>query len=158
MPQLSVPYGSQQSSFDHGYGMVLPWVERLTLQSAELNVEHRELLQKLNTLLLTLDSGDTMRITMACDVLSAEVQLHFAKERELMLAADYPDSATHIEQHEELMRALAGFRFALTSTIGVWSPVDAESMLEQWFVPHLTHADRRLAEFMAARGDTPDAA
>ena len=157
MPQHSVPYGSPQSSFDRGYGLVLPWVERLTLQSAELDVEHREVLQKLNSLLLTLDCGDPNRIAMACDVLSAEVRVHFDKERELMLAADYPDSAAHIEQHEELLRGLARIRFALTSSMGVWSPVDADSMLEQWFVPHLTHADRRLADFIAARGAAADA-
>ena len=75
-----------------------------------------------------------------------------------MLACGYPDREAHVEQHEELMRGIARIRFSLTSNIGHWSPVGELSMLEQWFVPHLSYADRRLAEFMAARRALPDAA
>ena len=158
MSDYYVPYGSQQSQPDHGIEFFVPWVKQLVTQSEELNVEHRAVLQKLNNLLLALDSGNPTRITMACDVLSAEAQVHFTKEKELMLAAEYPDSAVHIEQHEELMRGIARIRFSLTSNIGHWSPVSELSMLEKWFVPHLTHADRRLADFMATRRAAPGAA
>jgi hemerythrin len=115
-------------------------------------------LHKLNGLLFALNSGDATRITMACSVMSAEAQAHFAKEEELMLAADYPYREAHIEQHDELMRGLARIRFSLTSGSGFWSPANALSMLERWFVPHLTFADQRFADFMAARGAARDAA
>ena len=130
----------------------MPWVEQLAQQGKELNVEHEGVLQKLNGLLFALNSGDPTRIAMACSVMAAEAQAHFAKEEELMLAADYADRATHVEQHEELMRSLARIRFSLTSGSSFWSPADALSMLERWFVPHLTYADRRFADFVAARG------
>jgi hemerythrin-like metal-binding protein len=133
-------------------------VEQLAQQGKELNAEHEGVLQKLNSLLFALNSGNATAITMACSVMSAEAQAHFANEEELMLAAGYPDSAAHIEQHDELMRSLARIRFSLTSGVGFWSPADALSMLERWFVPHLTYADRRFADFVAARRAEPDAA
>jgi hemerythrin-like metal-binding protein len=132
----------------------MPWVEELAMQSEELNADHREILQKLNGLLHALDSGDRSRIAMACSLFCAEAQAHFANEKQLMLACDYPDSAAHIEQHEDLMRSVACIQVALTSGNGTWTPMNAISMLEKWFVPHLTHADRRLADFMAAQGAT----
>jgi hemerythrin len=151
MSQNYVPYGSQQLPLSHGAGFALPWMEQLTLQSEELNQEHQAVLQKLNDLVLALRFGDPTRVTMACCALSAEAKEHFATEKEMMLAVDYPDSAAHIEQHEDLLRGIGRIQFAMTSGIGAGSPANALSMLEQWFVPHLTYADRRVADFVAAR-------
>jgi hemerythrin len=132
-------------------------VKQLTLQSEELNVEHEAVLEKLNGLLRALTSGDRTRISMACTGMSAEARAHFAKEEELMLAAGYPDRAAHIEQHDELLRRLARIRYVLADGVGFWSPASELSMLERWFVPHLSYADRRFADFIAARRTTPDA-
>ena len=158
MFQSSVPYGSQQLPVEHHQIFAMPWVEQLATQGEELNVEHEAVLQKLNSLLRALNTNDRNRITMACTSMSAEARAHFAKEEELMLAANYPDRTAHIEQHDELLRRLARIRFRLISGIGFWSPASERSMLEQWFVPHLTYADRRFADFIAARHATPDAA
>jgi len=154
----SVPYGSPQLPVEHGDGFALPWLKQLTLQSEELNAEHEAVLAKLNNLLRALNSGDRNRIAMACSVMSAEARDHFAKEEELMRAIDYPDATAHIEQHDDLMRRLASIRYAVTYDAGMWSPSNALSKLEQWFVPHLSYADRRLADFVAARPAAPDTA
>lgn len=135
----------------------MPWVEQLTTQSAELNSEHTAVLQKLNSLLRALNTNDRNRITMACTNMSAEARAHFANEEALMLAADYPDRAVHIEQHEELLRRLCHIRFVLTSNTGFWSSASERTMLEKWFVPHLTYSDRRFADFIAARQAKPHA-
>ena len=157
MSESNVPYGSQQLPVEHGDGFALPWVKQLTMQSEELNVEHEAVLQKLNNLLRALNSGDANRITMACSAMSAEARAHFAKEEELMLAAGYPERTAHMEQHDELLRRLARIRYTLTSGNGFWSPANELSMLERWFVPHVTYADQRFADFDAARRATPDA-
>jgi hemerythrin len=154
----TLPYGSQQIPDNKGRGFAVPWVEQLAEQGKALNAEHEGVLQKLNSLLAALNSGDATAITMACSVMSAEARAHFSNEEELMLAADYPDRAAHIEQHDELMRGLARIRFSLTSGSGFWSAADAMSMLERWFVPHLTYADQRFADFMAAQGGEQAAA
>lgn len=157
MFQDSVPYGSQQLPVNQGQCFAMPWVEQLATQSEELNLEHEGVLQKLNSLLRALNTNDRNRISMACTSMSAEARAHFAKEEALMLATDYPDRTAHIEQHEELLRRLARIRFVLTSNTGFWSPVSERSMLEKWFVPHLTYADQRFADFIAARHATPHA-
>ena len=151
MFQSSVPYGSQQLPVEHDQVFVMPWLEQLATQSEELNVEHEGVLRKLNSLLSALNTSDRNRIAMACTNMSAEARVHFAKEEEMMHAADYPERAAHIEQHDELLRLLARILFKLRSNIGFWSSASERTLLEQWFVPHLTYADQRFSEFMAAR-------
>lgn len=157
MIEYCVPYGSHQPRDEHGLEFLVPWVRQLVTRSVELNTEHRAVLHKLNGLLLALDSGDPTRITMACDVLVAETRVHFDMEEAMMLVAGYPDRAAHIEQHEELLRGIARIRYSLVNDAGHWSPVSELSMLEDWFVPHLTHEDRRFANFLAARSTAGDA-
>lgn len=156
MSGLSVPFGSQQLPIEHGGGFALPWLKQLTMQSEQLNREHVAILGKLNGLLHALNSGDPTRITMAGSVMFAEARAHFAKEEELMLTTNYPGRAAHIEQHDELMRRLDRIRNLLIFGIGSWSPANELSMLERWFVPHLTYADQAFADFVATRRDTQD--
>jgi len=158
MSQSSIPYGSQQLPDAHGDGFAMPWLQQLALQSADLNKEHEAVLKNLNGLLRALSTRDRSRIAMACTGMSAAARAHFTKEEALMLAAGYPDRAAHIEQHDELMRRLARIRYVLIDGIGSWSPTSELSMLERCFVPHLNDADRRFADFIAARRTPPDAA
>ncbi|MBI2747895.1 MAG: hemerythrin family protein [Burkholderiales bacterium] len=151
MYESSVPYGSQHPHMEDSHGFTLHWMQQLTLQSKELNNEHEAVLHSLNQLLNALDSGDPTHVAMACNVLSAEARAHFAKEVEMMRSSNYPDITEHMEQHDELMRGLARIRYKVVSGIGYWSPSSEVSMLERWFIPHLTYADRRLADFVTAR-------
>lgn len=154
----SVPFGSQQLPTVQSGGFTLHWVDQLAMQSDELNAEHAVMLQKLNALLRAFNSNDSTRITMACTTMSAAAGAHFAKEEELMLTCGYPECSAHIAQHDELLRRLASIQFRLASGLGFWSPASEQSILERWFVPHLTYADRRFAEFSAARLAAPGAA
>jgi len=148
---IYVPHGSPQQSADIGVIFALPWMEQLAIQSDVLNIEHRGVLQKLNGLLLALQFGEPYGIITACGSLSSEAREHFATEAELMRSVDYPDTAAHVEQHERLLDRIGQIRVALTCGTNNLSSTVAQAMLEQWFVPHLTYADRRLADFVTAR-------
>jgi hemerythrin len=156
MSGFSVPYGSHQLPVERGCEFVLPWVNQLSMPDEELTREHLAILEKLNNLLHALNSGDPTLITMAGGVMSAEARSHFAKEEEMMEMVDYPDRAAHIEQHEELLRRLNRMRNVLAFDIAPWSPAVELSMLERWFVPHLSYADRAFADFIGARRDAPE--
>jgi hemerythrin-like metal-binding protein len=158
MPRNFVPHDKLQPAPGETAGFALPWVEELALQSEALDTDHRALLHRLNDLLFALGCTDLDRITPACAALSSEAEAHFAKEKALMEAVDYPDRAAHIATHEQLLRDIGQFGFALTTGLIPWSPARTIGGLERWFVPHLTYADRRLADFVAARSAVPNAA
>ena len=129
----------------------LPWMEKLYLESESLNNEHHALLQKLNGLLTAIDSGDQTRVAMACTILSVEARSHFTSEETRMREGGYPELESHFVQHEELLRDLALLRHSVSSGTGFLSTTAPLSCLERWFVPHLTFADKRVAEFLAGR-------
>jgi hemerythrin len=148
---IHASHGSPRQSADIGMIFALPWMEQLIIPNDVLNIEHRGVLQKLNGLLLALQFGEPYGIITACGSLSSEAREHFATEAELMRSVDYPDTAAHLEQHERLLGKIGQMRVALTCGTNDMSSTVAQAMLEQWFVPHLTHADRQLADFVAAR-------
>lgn len=128
----------------------IPWVQELALQSNDLDDEHYALLNKLNGLLIALSSSDRTRIVMACSVLAVEARAHFDSEEAQMREAGYPDLEQHREQHEALQRDLSHLLFTANSGAGFLSSTYPQSLLERWFVPHLTYADRKVADFLAA--------
>lgn len=158
MSQYIVPYGSQQLISPHRDGFDMSWVKELALQDEDLDDEHKAVLAKLHSLLNALQSGDRPRIGTACTGLSVEARAHFAEEEELMLAADYPDRAAHIDEHEDLARRLGRIRYIVNNGVVFWSPDSELPMLERWFVPHLSDADRRFVDFMAGRSVKSNAA
>ncbi len=130
----------------------IPWMQELELQSDDLDDEHHALLEKLNNLLIALSSQDPNRIATACSDLWAEARAHFDSEEAQMEQAGYPDLEQHREQHEELERALSNLLLTVNSGAGFSASTNAHSFLDRWFVPHLTHADKKVADFLAANG------
>jgi hemerythrin len=129
----------------------LPWTQALALQANDLNASHRGLLDKLNALLIAIPSKDQTRVLMAFSALTAEAQAHFAVEEEQMREAGYPDLAKHREHHQRLLQGLAELRFTVSAAQNFKDTEGPFVFLERWFVPHLTHDDKKLADFLAAR-------
>ena len=129
----------------------LPWTQALALQANDVNESHRGLLDKVNALLIAISSKDQTRVLMAFSVLTAEAQAHFAVEEELMRAAGYPGLAEHRERHQRLLQGLAELRFTVSAAQNFPEGGGPLIFLERWFVPHLTHDDKNLADFLATR-------
>jgi hemerythrin-like metal-binding protein len=132
----------------HHCGFVLPWTEEMALESESLNHEHQALLQRLDQFLVAVDSSDPTHVMIAWGSLSAEALSHFASEEAQMRAAGYPELDKHAKQHEELHRALVRLRYSVSGAAGTLSTTAVLSFVERWFIPHVTHADRTLADYL----------
>jgi hemerythrin len=129
----------------------IPWTQTLALQDDNMNESHRGMLDKINALLAAVSSQDETQVLMAFSALTAEVQAHFAEEEELMQKVNYPDMAKHCAHHQRLLQSLAELRFTLDAAQNFPEGGGPLMFLERWFVPHLTHDDKALADFLAAR-------
>lgn len=127
----------------------VPWIEGLDISVKHLNEDHHALLDKLNVLLVTLSWNDSESIMLASNALRHTAQVHFEKEESLMRRANYPDFEKHSASHQELIRGLDELRFKVDTVEHVAALLDLSPYLERWFVPHLTHDDKRLADFVA---------
>jgi hemerythrin len=126
-------------------------MQNLVLHANDLNEDHRALLDKLNALLIAIHSKDQTRVVMGFSVLTAQAQAHFVVEEEQMREAGYPDLAQHCAQHQRLLRGLAKLRFTVSAAQNFQDSLEPLFFLERWFVPHLTHDDKKVADFLATR-------
>ena len=76
---------------------------------------------------------------------------HFQAEERLMLDAAYPDYPNHKRAHDELtakaVEILAGYRSGLLTL-----PVTLGQFLQDWIVFHVQRVDKRMVEYLRARG------
>lgn len=130
----------------------VPWTKALDLSAHYFNEDHHALLDKLNALLNALSLQDRMSVIFAANALSAEAQGHFAKEEQCMRDVNYPELEKHAEAHQRLLQGLEELRYKVNMTENFSAMLDASPFLERWFVPHLSHDDQKLSEFLLARG------
>jgi hemerythrin len=131
--------------------LTLPWTENLVLLSEAMDDDHRGLLDKLNALLTAIPSRDQTRVLMAFSALTAEVRAHFTLEEARMRDVGYPDRDVHCERHQQLLQGLSELHYTLSAAQNFAGSMGPFVFLERWFVPHLTHDDKKLADFLAMR-------
>jgi hemerythrin len=136
----------------------LPWMQHLSLAAAEMDDDHRALLDKLNTLLVAISSGDKTRLMMAISTLRVAADEHFATEEAQMRDLQYPDMEPHCESHQRLLQNLSGLQITLYAAERFAATMGPFAFLERWFVAHLSNDDRRFADFLARRAAEAPAA
>jgi hemerythrin-like metal-binding protein len=128
------------------------------LQVEELNQGHHRLMDKLNELLAAASSKDQMAVMLAFGNLTAEVKSHFDAEENLMRDIGYPDLEEHCAHHERLWQTLEDLRFKVSSPQSFLGEAGLFESVDQWLVPHLTHDDKKLADFLTAHPPLESAA
>jgi hemerythrin len=148
---FSIPWAQRELQRDLGqHAQTLPWSRDFELQPDELDSDHYHVWERINAMLRVLPTGDDCRIRMAYDSLAAAARNHFVREEARMRDIGFQDLEEHSQRHVELTRRLSEVRFSHLSAYGIGRHLGAVTVLERWFVPHLTHDDRRLADFVNA--------
>jgi hemerythrin-like metal-binding protein len=144
--------GASMSTFS------VPWTQGLSLPAEYLTEEHKGLLDKVNRLLEAVARQDKTSVVMAFGVLRIAAQEHFDREEASMRSAQYPETERHCASHQELLRGLDRLQVMLETQDRYALTVGPFMFLEQWFEKHLTHDDKRLAEFLAQQSPAPPTA
>ena len=153
---FSIPWTQRELQRDlDQHIQALPWSRDFELQPDELDSDHYKVWGRINALLRVLPTGDDYRIRMAFASLAAIARNHFASEEARMRDTRFRGLEEHSQRHVELTRKLGEVRFSHLSPFGLGRQLGAFTVLERWFVPHLTHDDRRLAEFLNAPASVP---
>ncbi|UCG99001.1 MAG: hypothetical protein JSW31_08245 [Burkholderiales bacterium] len=137
----------------------IPWLRKLALAADDFDEDHRDLLDKVNALLLATSSANETQVLMANSGLRVAAQEHFAREEVQMRALQYPEMEQHCESHRRLLDGLSSLQFMLRNiggfsrrnTEGFVSTTGLFAFLQRWFEAHLTNDDRKFADFLAQR-------
>jgi hemerythrin len=128
------------------------WNESLSVGVAEIDRQHKQLVDILNQLLgmdgVTVDSetiSDTLtRMTDYADY-------HFKSEEGFMQKYAYPDYATHRREHIAFMRKTAELAMG-TMVYRKTVPTDMLEYLKTWLVEHILVSDMKYKQFFNQKG------
>jgi len=129
------------------------WSDRLSVGVQSIDDQHRKMVSLLSQLHDGIMSGKG-KIALG-GILQALIEyttMHFAHEEDLLLRSDYPDRVAHQKEHADLLRQILGIRrqYETVGPSAVTIPV--MSFLENWTMNHITGADMRHREHLAAKG------
>jgi len=120
--------------------MPLPqWIETLSVGVPLMDLQHRTMIDMLNRLAGSLDTGTEAMIEQGLDDLIDYARFHFEAEERLMLACDYPDFTPHQAEHRQLMDDILALR-QRSGTVPQ-ARADIIAILTKWAMRHIIGKD-----------------
>lgn len=122
--------------------LFMPWGEHLEIGIAEIDEQHRWLVDTTNSLHALLSTGDAQaaELGVILEQLMDYTMNHFIVEEEIFDRLGYPESDAHKAQHnifcEKVMDLLT--RHDMGETVGV----EALNLLKSWLTNHIVKVDK----------------
>ncbi|MDD4911544.1 MAG: bacteriohemerythrin [Sideroxydans sp.] len=118
----------------------LHWSDDLNTGISVIDSQHRRIVDLINQLNTSNDSGDHEKINAVLAELIDYTLSHFAFEEELQLKAEYPFFKAHKRVHEVFAKRIAQFQIRANNGENVATEV--LSLLRIWLVNHIKGDDR----------------
>ena len=130
----------------------LQWRPELLLNVAEIDRQHREMVDRAGRLQEAISEGQTQeQIRPMLSALIAFTEMHFNSEEAMMLAHGFDGHAAHRSEHQELLKQIHLVDEDLSS--GCIDPCQAlELFVQVWIEQHILSFDRQFAEFLKSKG------
>jgi hemerythrin len=130
--------------------MTVQWDENLSLGHPTIDIQHREILARINGLSDKLNEGaDNIEIRNLLNYLSTYADKHFFEEEKLMAEHNYYGINKQKVHHAKFKAEINELNQMLRKNI---KPIDlaykVETALLQYFVDHINGLDKELANFM----------
>ncbi len=128
------------------------WTDDLNTGSSLIDSDHRELVDRVNTLFEVMDSGGE-RLRSAMDELIAYSGEHFGREETEMQRIDYVAALAHQAEHAKLLKQVIELKKVVEAHGKLNVPAVA-AFLDEWLREHIHGADMKLATALKRAGST----
>jgi hemerythrin len=130
---------------------VLQWQDRFSIGIAEVDHEHRELIQLINDLHAALGGDRSQeRVEEFLGEILARIAAHFALEEKSMVALVYPERGAHKQDHERLLDEIRDIMDDVNDR-GILDEARFSERLSAWFGDHFASFDERLHRYLVGR-------
>ncbi|CAK0755633.1 hemerythrin [Gammaproteobacteria bacterium] len=130
---------------------LLVWDNTLSTGVAEIDKQHRRLLEMANRLNQAMLEGSGKDVIgRILDDLTEYVANHFRYEEDLMDRHHYVDKANHIKNHRDLVVLVMEKKDQFAQ--GRVMPVGMMNFLRDWLVNHIMMTDRALGKYLNSKG------
>lgn len=133
--------------------MAFLWTKELETGNAQIDSEHKQLIEAINNLLTACSSGHGRdELANTVDFLSQYTKTHFGHEETLQRQTGYPDYANHKRYHESFIKIVNDFSVRLKSEGATIKLVgEINSQLGGWLLNHIKSEDVKVARHVAAQ-------
>jgi len=123
---------------------LINWRDSFSVGVAEVDHEHRELIEEINALHATMQQGtDHDTVVKSLGDIYAQIAAHFALEEKMMRNTRYPAFPEHKQDHETLLDDLRDIMDEVEDD-GTFDEAQLASDLERWFSDHFRTHDAKL--------------
>ena len=119
------------------------WNEKFSVGIREIDAQHKELIRMINQLIETKDTKvDSETISDILTKMTQYTDYHFQTEEQYLIDNNYPDYASHKEQHAKFKKKAVAFcmeTMAYKETV----PTEILSFLKDWLTNHILESDMK---------------
>lgn len=133
--------------------MSIEWTADLTAGVKEIDNQHKELFQRINSLLDACNRGKgKAEVGKVIKFLEDYVITHFSEEEKYMVKYDYPDYLSHKKQHSEFMENFLKLKTQFEAEgPGVHIVVITNRLIIDWLRNHIRKTDTALGSFLKTK-------
>lgn len=129
----------------------IQWNDNLASGSTEIDTQHKELFQRINSLLVTFDKGtiDRQEFSRIIQYLTDYVVFHFGNEEKYMAKYAYSSTSQHKAQHEQFVKSFLKLKERmLLEGINPAIAQETKDLCVDWLINHIKYSDRALGMFL----------
>jgi len=133
----------------------LDWNEYYSLGNEQVDNQHRELFNLVNSLIRSCDDGtDTVKLKETLLFLVNYAVLHFDDEEALQIKYNYPEYENHKKLHDEFKVVVIELvkRFNETGS-SIELSKDVKKIVIKWLVKHIMDEDKKIGNYLRKLGE-----
>ncbi|WP_421902457.1 bacteriohemerythrin [Maridesulfovibrio sp.] len=131
---------------------MLMWSDSLSVSIAEIDEQHKGLVEMVNRVHDLLVSGESARpqvLEVIEDMRRYSVE-HFGTEERYMDQYEYPEAPAHKLKHQEFIDKVTEIESGCAAGTCVLT-MDILNYLSEWLVTHINDTDKKMGEFLRAK-------
>lgn len=133
----------------------IKWSEDFSVGISSIDEQHKVLLGFINDLNKAMAAGEaTIIIGEILLGLSQYTQKHFKYEEELFARYGYPNSDSHIKEHQSLLKQVSSLKIKFESDISGSLGLEIMQFLKTWLINHIQKSDKEYSNYLIAKGVT----
>ena len=130
---------------------LIQWNDSLSVNINFIDRQHQHLIQLINDLHQAMKERRAREAMGGIiEELSQYAQEHFMTEERLFIKYDYPQKATHVNEHNRFINQVVDFKDSFNAGRTTLS-LEIMNFLNQWLLDHIRKSDKAYAPFLQGK-------
>lgn len=132
---------------------LVEWNEGYSVGIESIDLEHRALMADMNKLYEAFEAkAGKSALLDILDGLVIRTRVHFQNEESYFEKTGYPETASHVMEHRELIRQIHKVQEDYEKEAAGTLPLDVVLFLRDWLMEHIKASDKKYTKHLIANG------